>query len=251
MLLKSVMDCVKIMDNVIFSSGGYMLGTIANSLAIIIGGAVGLMVKKGLPERISDALMNALGLCVLYIGISGCFEGTNPLIAIISMAVGTAVGSAVDLDRGLNNFASSLENRFARKNSSSGSLSEGFVTTTMLVCVGAMAVVGSVQSGLNGDHSTLLSKSVIDGISCIVLSSTLGAGVLLASFPLFVYQGTITLLSSYLAPVLTTGTLLGEITCVGSLMIIAIGLNMMKITNIKVMNMLPALIMPVILCNFM
>ena len=226
-----------------------MLGTIANSLAIILGGGIGLIFKKGLPEKISDALVSALGLCVLYIGISGCFEGTNPLIAIISMAVGTFIGTLIDLDLRLNNFASKLEKKYIRNSSSS--IAEGFVTTTMLVCVGAMAVVGSIQSGLNNDYSTLLSKSVIDGISCIVLSSTLGAGVLLASVPLFLYQGSITLLASFLAPVLTAGTVLGEITCVGSLMIIAIALNMLKITNIKVMNMLPALLLPAILCNFM
>ncbi len=228
-----------------------MFGTIANSLAIIIGGGIGLLVRKGLPGRISDALINALGLCVLYIGISGCFEGNNPLIAIISMAAGTLIGSIVDLDRRLNNFASKLEKKFIKNSSGGPSLAEGFVSTTMLVCVGAMAVVGSIQSGLNGDHSTLLSKAVIDGISCVVLSSTLGAGVLLASVPLFLYQGSVTLLASMLAPVLTTGTLLGEITCVGSLMIIAIATNMLKITDIKVMNMLPAIIMPVILCSFM
>lgn len=229
-----------------------MLGTIANSLAIIIGGAVGLILKKGLPERISDALINGLGLCVLYIGISGCFEGTNPLIAIISIAVGTTIGSWIDLDLRLNNFATKLEKKFIKNTSAnSPSLAEGFVSTTMLVCVGAMAVVGSIQSGLNGDHSTLFSKAVIDGISCIVLSSTLGAGVLLASVPLFIYQGSITILATYLAPVLTQGVLIGEITCVGSLMIIAIALNMLKITNIKVMNMLPGIIMPAILCTFM
>lgn len=228
-----------------------MLGTIANSLAIIIGGSLGLMVKKGLPQKVSDSLINALGLCVLYIGISGTFEGTNPLIAIISMAAGTLIGSVIDPDRRLNDFAAKIEKKFKKSSSGETSLAEGFVTTTMLVCVGAMAVVGSIQSGLNGDHSTLLSKAVIDGISCIVLASTLGSGVLLASVPLFIYQGSITILSSFLAPVLTTGTLLGEITCVGSLMIIAIALNMLKITEIKVMNMLPALVFPVILCNFM
>ncbi len=228
-----------------------MIGTTVNALAIIIGGAIGLIVKKGLPERISDALISGLGLCVLYIGISGCFEGTNPLIAIISIAIGTTLGSWIDLDAKINNFAAKIEKKYIKNSTSGPSLAEGFVSTTMLVSVGAMAVVGSIQSGLNGDHSTLFSKAVIDGISCIVLASTLGPGVLLAAVPLFIYQGSITLLSTYLAPVLTQGVLIGEITCVGSLMIIAIALNMLKMTEIKVMNMLPGIILPVILCTFM
>ncbi|MBR6800711.1 MAG: DUF554 domain-containing protein [Eubacteriaceae bacterium] len=229
-----------------------MFGSAVNALAVVLGGGVGLMVKRGLPEKVSDALINALGLCVLYIGISGCFEGQNPLIAIISMAVGTFIGSVIDLDHRLSSFAEGLEKKFVKNNQkNSPSLAEGFVTTTMLVCVGAMAVVGSIQSGLSGDNSTLFSKAVIDGISCIVLGSTLGAGVMLAAVPLFIYQGGIAALAGYLAPYLTQGALMGEITCVGSLMIIAIALNMMKITDIKVMNMLPGIIIPVFLCMVM
>ena len=227
-----------------------MTGTIANVAAILAGGSVGLMLKKGLPQRISDELMNALALCVLYIGISGCFEGSNVLISILSMAIGTTLGSAIDLDAKLNTFARKLQDRFASADNSNVSLAEGFVTATMLFCVGAMAIVGSIQSGLNSDHATLLSKAVIDGISSIVLASTLGVGVLLSAVPLFFYQGSITLLASLLAPVLTQGALIGEITCVGSMMIIAIALNMLKLTNIKVMNMLPSVLPPVILCMF-
>ncbi|MBE6037776.1 MAG: DUF554 domain-containing protein [Anaerofustis stercorihominis] len=228
-----------------------MTGTIANVAAILAGGAAGLLLKKGLPQRISDELMNALALCVLFIGISGCFEGSNVLISILSMAIGTTVGSAIDLDAKLNKFADKLQNKLTSGKNGNVSVAEGFVTATMLFCVGAMAIVGSIQSGLNSDHATLFSKAVIDGISSIVLASTLGVGVLLSAVPLLLYQGGITLLATFLAPILTQGAVIGEITCVGSMMIIAIALNMMKITNIKVMNMLPSVLPPIILCMFM
>lgn len=226
-----------------------LTGSYINVVLILVGGTLGLLLRKGLPERVSDAVMKALGLCVLYIGIDGCLEGSNALIAVISMAVGTILGSAVDLDKHINNFASKIEKKFSKKSDGKTNMAQGMVSATLLFCVGAMAVVGSLESGISGDHSTLTTKSVIDGVSSIVLASTLGYGVLLSAVPLFVYQGGITLLAGVVVPFLNDYTV-AQMTCVGSLLIVAIAFNMIGVTKIKVMNSLPAVFLPVILCQF-
>ncbi len=232
------------MDIILSLTGSYI-----NVVLVLVGGALGLLLKKGLPERVSDAVMKALGLCVLYIGIDGCLEGSNALIAVISMAVGTVFGSAVDLDKHMNNFAAKVEKKLSKKSDGKTNMAQGMISATLLYCVGAMAVVGSLDSGISGDYSTLATKSVIDGVSSIVLASTLGYGVLLSVVPLFVYQGGITLLAGVVAPFLSDYTV-AHMTCVGSLLIIAIALNMLGITKIKVMNSLPAVFLPVIICQF-
>ncbi|MBQ5824884.1 MAG: DUF554 domain-containing protein [Clostridia bacterium] len=227
-----------------------LTGSFINVALVVAGGALGLLLKKGLPERVSDAVMKGLGLCVLYIGIDGCLEGQNALVTVISMAVGTIFGSAVDLDKHLNNFAKKIETKLSRKSDGKSDFAQGFVAATLLFCVGAMAIVGSLDSGISGDYSTLATKSVIDGVSSIVMASTMGYGVLISSIPIFLYQGSITLLAGVVAPFLNDYTV-AEMTCVGSLLIIAIALNMLNITKIKVMNSLPAVFLPVLLCRFM
>lgn len=227
-----------------------LTGSFINVVLVVVGGALGLLLKKGLPERVSDAVMKGLGLCVLYIGVDGCLEGQNALITVISMAVGTIVGSAIDLDKHLNNFARKIEKKLSKKSDGKSDFAQGFVAATLLYCVGAMAIVGSLESGISGDYSTLATKSVIDGVSAIVMASTMGYGVMLSSVPVFFYQGSITLLAGVVAPFLNDYTV-AEMTCVGSLLIIAIALNMLNITKIKVMNSLPAVILPVLLCRFM
>lgn len=227
-----------------------LTGSFINVALVVVGGCLGLLLKKGLPERVSDAVMKALGLCVLLIGIDGCLEGENTLVTVISMAVGTIIGSVIDLDKHLNNFAGKFEKKLSRNSDGKSNFAQGFVTATLLYCVGAMAIVGSLDSGISGDYSTLATKSVIDGVSSIVLASTLGFGVVMSCVPVFLYQGSITLLAGVVAPFLNDYTV-SEMTCVGSLLIIAIALNMMKITNIKVMNSLPAVFLPVLICQFM
>ncbi len=226
-----------------------LTGSFINVALIVVGVGLGLLLKKGLPERVSDAVMKGLGLCVLCIGIDGCLEGENMLITVISMAVGTVIGSAIDLDKHLNNFADKVQKKLNKNSDVKSNFAQGFVSATLLFCVGAMAVVGSLNSGISGDYSTLATKSVIDGVSSIVLASTLGWGVVLSCLPVFLYQGSITLLASVVAPFLNDYTV-GEMTCVGSLLIIAIALNMLKVTNIRVMNSLPAVFLPVIICQF-
>lgn len=227
-----------------------MLGTIVNCAAILAGGALGLLLKKGLPQKLSDSITQGVALIVLYIGISGSLKGQNALIATIAMVVGGVIGTLLDLDGKINALAKSLERLLVKKDGGESTFGEGFVTATLLFCVGAMAVVGSLNSGLTGNHEVLFTKSVLDGVSSIVFASALGGGVLLSAVPLLLYQGGITLLAQVIAPALSDAVV-AEMTCVGSLLIVAIGTNMLKITHIKVMNFLPAIFLPILLCFLM
>ena len=224
-----------------------MLGTIVNAAAILAGGALGLLLKKGLPDRLKTAITQGVGLIVLYIGFSGALKGQNTLAATLSMVTGGLIGTALDLDGLLNRFAHRLETVLVKNAAPGNTFGEGFVSATLLFCVGAMAVVGSLNSGLTGDHEVLFTKSLLDGVTSIVFASALGPGVLLSALPVFLYQGAITLLAQVLAPVLSTAVV-AEMTCVGSLLIVVIGTNMLKITDIKVMNFLPAIFLPILFC---
>ena len=225
-----------------------MLGTIVNVAAIVLGGAIGLFLKKGLPERLSDTLMKGLGLCTLYIGISGCLAGENTLVLIVSMVVGTIIGEAVDLDDKINRLGKWIERKFAGKRfSGKVSLAEGFVTASLLFCVGAMAIVGSLQSGLTGQHETLFAKSVLDCVAAIIFASSLGVGVLLSAGLVFAYQGSITLLAGFIEPFLTD-PVIAEMNCVGNVIIIGLAMNMLGISKFKVMNFVPAIFLPILLC---
>lgn len=226
-----------------------MLGTIVNSLAIICGCLVGLIVKGRLTEKISLTIMNGLALCVLFIGISGALKGNDILQIIICIAVGALIGEIIDIDKRLNDLGNMIEKKInsKRKNTSSEkiSISEGFVTSSLLFCVGAMAVVGSLESGLQGIHTTLFAKSILDGISSIIFASSLGIGVMLSSIAILIYQGSITLLAGGLSTILTD-TVINNMSAVGSLLIVGLGFNMLGITKIKVANLLPAIFIPII-----
>lgn len=226
-----------------------LLGSLVNGAAIVLGGSVGLVLKKGLSDRIAKAVMNALALCVLYIGVSGMLKGENVLITILSMVFGTLVGEWIDLDEKINQLGDAIE----QKVSSPGekvSVSKGFVTASLLFCVGAMAIVGALQSGLTGNHDTLFAKSLIDGIAAIVMASSLGIGVFLSAGLILVYEGGITLFANVLAPLLTD-SVINEMTCVGSLLIVGLALNMLKLTNLKIMNYAPAVLFPILFGYFM
>ena len=226
-----------------------LLGSLVNSAAIILGGSIGLALKKGLSDRIASAVMNALALCVLYIGVSGMLKGENILITILSMVFGTLVGEWIDLDKKINQLGDEIESRVSSENKEH-SVSNGFVTASLLFCVGAMAIVGALQSGLTGNHDTLFAKSLIDGIAAIVMASSLGIGVLLSAGLSLVYEGGITLFANVLAPLLTD-SVINEMTCVGSLLIVGLALNMLKLTNLKIMNYAPAVFFPILFGYFM
>ena len=226
-----------------------MLGTIVNTAAILLGTLLGLLLKKGLPERFQDVIMKGLALCVLLIGISGALKGENTLIAILSIAIGAIIGEIIDLDRRLNSLGQLLEARFS-KGDGEQTVARAFVTSSLLFCVGAMAIVGSLQSGLTGDHEMIYTKSMLDGISSIIFASSLGYGVVFSAVAVFVYQGAIVLLAQWIAPFLSDAVI-AEMTCTGSLLIIALSLNMLGLTRIKVANYLPALLLPILLCLFL
>lgn len=224
-----------------------MLGVLVNTIAIIAGSLIGILLKKGLPERISKALTTAIGLAVVYIGIDGMMSGENTLVLVLSMVIGAVIGTFLDLDRRLDTLGKRIENKF--KGNENTKIAEGFVSATLLFCVGAMAIVGALQSGLNGNHETQYTKAILDFISAIILASTLGWGVMLAAASVFVLQGSVVLLAQLVEPYLNS-YVIGEMTCAGSVLIIALALNMLEITKIKLMNLLPAMFMPVILCIF-
>ena len=222
-----------------------MLGTIVNSITVIVGCLVGLIVKGRLTEKVSTTIMNGLALCTLYIGISGALNGGDTLIMIISVAIGALIGEIIDIDKWLNKLGYYLESKFKNKKESNISIAEGFITSSLLFCVGAMAIVGSLESGLRGNHDTLFTKSILDGISSIIFTSSLGIGVIFSAVTVFVYQGSITLGAGLLSGVLST-SVITNMSAVGGLLIIGLGLNMLGVTKIKIANLLPAIFLPII-----
>lgn len=220
-------------------------GAVVNFFVVILGGLLGLLFKKGIPERVKNTLMHGMALCVMYIGITGLFEeSANIIVIILSFALGSIIGELVDFDRLVNNIGTSIERKLSRGETK---IAEGFVTATLLFCVGAMTVVGSIDSGINGDNATLYSKAVIDGIAGMTLTTSLGIGVMLACIPVLIIEGGLTLLAVFVAPVLTT-EIVAQMSVIGSALIIALSLNMLGLTKIKVMNYLPSIFLPLLLC---
>ncbi len=224
-----------------------MLGVIVNVITVILGSLIGLLFKKGIPERVSNATMIGLGACTLYIGISGSLVGENVLIVIVSVVLGVISGTLLNIDGGINKLAESVEQRF-KKDGKGVSVAEGLVSATLLFCVGSMTVTGSIQAGLTGDNSVLITKATLDFVSAMMLSSSLGFGVLLSCVSVLVIQGGLVLLAGVLAPFMSAGAI-NEMTCVGSILIIMIGTNLMKITKIKVADFLPAIVYAPIIYN--
>lgn len=224
-----------------------MLGVIVNVITVIIGSSIGLLFKKGIPEKVSSAAMTGLGVCTLYIGISGSLCGENVLILIASVVLGVIVGTLLDIDGAVNRLAQKVEAKF-RKENSKVSIAEGIITATLLFCVGSMTVTGSVQAGINGDNSVLITKAMLDLVSSMMLASTLGIGVLLSAVAVLVIQGGLVLLAELISPLLSTGAI-NEMTCAGSILIIMIGTNLMGITKIKVADFLPAILLAPIIYN--
>ena len=233
-----------------------LTGTIINSLTILAGSAVGLVLRAvtrrsskevsadGLGGRLQTIIMQGMALCVLYIGVSGCLKGQNTLTAILSIALGAIIGEL------LGDWVQTRTARLIHTEDGAPSISDGFVTASLLFCVGAMAIVGALENGLTGSYDTLKAKSIIDGISSIVFASSLGIGVAFSAGAIFLYQGTISLLAGLLSPLLGDAVI-AEMTCVGSLLIVALSLNMLNVTKIKVMNLVPAIFLPILLCRFM
>lgn len=243
-----------------------LTGTMVNTAAILVGSGVGILLSTfaqrfshllphvgTLGHRLQAILNNATALCVMLIGITGCMKGENSLISILSMVIGAVIGEVLDLDKRMMSIGDWVQEKTKRLAQEGGkaTVAEGFITASLVFCVGAMAIVGSLNDGLTGDHSTLFAKSLLDGIISIVFASSLGIGVAFSAFAVFMYQGAISLLASVLAPYLQSGNTIAEMTCVGSLLIIALSMNMLGVTKIKVMNLVPAIFLPILLCQWM
>lgn len=221
-------------------------GAVINFILVFLGSAIGLIFKKGIPEKIKNAIFVGMAFCVMLIGIDGMLsENNNILVIIISMALGAIIGELIDIDKWVNLLAKKIENTFNKKGSNTR-IAEGFVAATLLFCVGAMTVVGSIDSGISGDNATLYSKSLIDCIAAIPLTATFGFGVMLSSIAVLIIEGSMTLLAVIIAPVLTNEIIL-HMSTIGSMLIVALSLNMLGVTKIKVMNYLPAIFLPILI----
>ena len=235
----------------------YGLGVIVNGLVIVGASFAALILKKFIMkfdknnkvEKISDTIMSGLALCIIYMGISSALECQHVLICIISMVVGGLIGELIDIDKGLNSLGDKIEEKLNKGKTDVSkekvSISQGFVSASLLFCVGAMAVVGALNSGLFGNNDTLFAKSALDGVSSFLFSLTMGIGVLLSAVAVFLYEGIIACGAFLLKGVLSTAVIT-EMNAVGSLLILALGINMILKANIKVANLLPAMFVPII-----
>jgi len=215
-----------------------MLGTIVNTIAIILGGALGLLFGHILPEKMKLTLIQGLGLAVLLIGGSMALQTNNALVVIASLVIGGVIGELIDIEQSLNNFGIWMENRIGHNQD--GRFTKAFVSSSLIFCVGAMAIMGAIESGLKGNHSILMAKSMLDGISAIVFASSMGIGVLAAAIPVFLYQGGITLAASSLQGIISQ-PIITEMSATGGVLIFGIGLNILEIKAIKVGNLMPGI----------
>lgn len=218
-----------------------MIGTLINAAAIIAGSLLGLLLRKGIPQQLKNTLVSGMGLCVLLIGVQGALGTGQVMLLILSVVIGGCIGVALQIEKRLDQLGQHLQKRFAQ--GSDDQFGKGFVTATLMYCVGAMAIVGSLDSGLRGDHTTLIAKSVLDGVNSIILASAMGPGVMLSAAAVLLYQGGIALLAQFVAPLLTDRAI-AEMSAVGGVLIMGIGLNMIRREHIPVGDMLPAILLP-------
>ncbi len=223
-----------------------LTGALVNGGVIVVAGIIGTLGGKLMPEKMKETVLSASALVSIGIGIEGAIGSANQLIPILSLILGTVIGELLHIEEGVNRIGDGLQRRFSKL----GRITEGFVTATLVFAVGAMAVMGGLKSGLQHDHSILFAKSVIDGAAALAFAGSMGIGVAFAGLSVFVVEGGIALLASLLATVLTEAVIT-EITVTGSLLIIGISLNVLGVTKLRVLNMTPALLLPILLCQFM
>lgn len=213
-------------------------GTIFNSLTVLIGSTLGLTAGKFIPERLHAGIFNCLGLFTLYVGINMSLETKHSIAVLLSLVCGNLVGDFFNLEIKLNGLSDVIKSKM---HISSARFTEGFVTATLLFCVGSMAIIGAIEDGIRHNATILVTKGVMDGIASTMFASSLGIGVLFSIIPMFIYQGAMTLLASLISGYITPD-MYANISGVGGLMIIGIGLNLLKITKLELCNMLPGLI---------
>lgn len=231
------------------------LGTLVNVATILIGGVAGLILKKFLSKRITDTVMQGVGLAVIIIGISGALSAAftvvdgnissdHILFMIISLAVGALIGELIKIENMLDTFAKFCERKFTKPGEAS-TFTQGFVTSTLVFCIGSMAIVGSLEEGINGNSDILFAKSALDGITAMIFASTLGIGVIFSAVIVGLYQGAISLMAIVIAPYIND-VVVTQMSLIGSVLIMSIGLNMLQIAKIKVGNLLPSVFIPII-----
>jgi uncharacterized membrane protein YqgA involved in biofilm formation len=229
--------------------GGFILmtGTLINAAAIVLGGLLGLLFHRGIPENFNRTIQDGLGIVVVAIGIQYAVQAEHWAVLGISLALGAAVGEWQQWDRRLQLMGDKVQH--ALKAEGSGFV-QGFVSASLLFCVGAMAIVGALEDGLTGNYDVLMVKALLDGIFAVVFSANLGAGVILSALPVLLYQGTISLAAVWLKPILTP-LMMNTINSLGGLLIAALGLNIIGITRIRIANLLPALLLAPIIIGLM
>ena len=216
------------------------LGTLVNSGAILAGAGAGLLLRRGLPEKWQESIMQGVALCIIVIGVQMAFKSENIMVVIFSIVLGAIVGEGIDIDTKLQRFGDWIGSKLIGGHDAGAAkvIGEGFVAASLIYCVGAMAIM---QDGLKGDTTILFAKSTLDGIIAIILTANLGIGVALSAVSVLLYQGTLTLLAGVLEPVLTT-SILNEVTATGGMLIMAIGVNILKVVQIRISNLLPAVL---------
>ena len=225
-----------------------LLGVLVNTATVIVGSTLGLLLRRGIPERVSRAVMIGLGLCTVYIGVDGALKGENILIVIAAMVLGAIVGTLLDIDGAISRLGKWVEVKFRRGEDEHASIAQGFVTASLLFCVGAMTVNGAIEAGVNGNDTIFFTKAMLDLFSSIMLSATLGIGVMCSAAFVLIFQGLLVLLAGVIAPALTPFAV-AEMTCTGSLILLAIGTNLIGATKIKVADYLPAILFAPIICT--
>lgn len=221
-----------------------MLGPVVNAVTVVVCALIGILVgkffKDGLPTRFEEIIKKAIGLSIMYIGISGAMDNQRVMLLIISMVLGSIIGEWINIDKGMNSIGLWAEKRFGF---GEGNFAKGFVTASILYCTGSMAIVGAMNSGLQGNHEMLYAKSILDGVIGIVFASTMGIGVAFSAIPVLLYEGAIALGAGFIKDLLTT-EIITEMSAVGSLLIAALGFNFLEVKEIKVANMIPAIFLP-------
>ena len=227
------------------------LGTIVNAVGIFVGAVLGLIFKKGLPKKWQETMMSGIAICIIVIGVQMALKTNNIVIVIFSIVIGSILGEIIDIEAVMNRIGEVLGKRIAGSNKSvAAEIAAGFVNASVLFCSGAMAIVGSIQDGLLGDHATLFAKATLDALISLVLTANLGVGVALSALSVGVYQGAITMLAGFIGPYITDA-MLAEITGSGGVMIMAIGTNMLQLTKIRIGNMIPAMLVAALIVRLM
>lgn len=221
-----------------------MLGTIINVAAILVGGFLGLLFRKGLPERISATITHGLSLGIMMLGISMGVQTQNFLIVLISLALGAVIGEALNIEGHLNSLGGRLERKF--EGGENSSFAQSFVTASLLYCTGSMAIMGAIEGGISGTYTILVTKALLDGIFAIIFASTMGVGVLFAAVPVLLYQGAITLAAGTIK-VFLTNPMITEMNAVGGVLIMGIGINLLEIKSLRLGNLIPAIFIPILL----